>query len=99
IGYRARAIPTVATPSMSAISVAAIMRCELPAIAARTLWELKSGVISTLLTMNGAVATRNSAPTSTAVFLFVFISGIASTEVCEVGGAWPLVVGLVAIMM
>src|SRR6266567_708224 len=59
---------------MSAISVAAIMSCAWPATAARRLWEPRIGVISTLLTMNVAVEMRNSAPTSTAVLLYWFMS-------------------------
>src|SRR5437868_1857377 len=67
-------MPTVAVPSMSAISTAALMSCEWSATAARKLWEPSSGVISALLTMNVAVEMRNSAPTSTAVLLFGFMS-------------------------
>src|SRR6059058_6319640 len=59
---------------MSPISVAAIMSCEWSATAARKLWEPSSGVISALLTMNVAVEMRNSAPTSTAVLLYWFMS-------------------------
>src|SRR5438132_9945744 len=59
---------------MSAISVAAIMSCEWSLTSARKLWEPRSGVISALLTMNVAVEMRNSAPTSTAVLLFGFMS-------------------------
>src|SRR5207244_8590146 len=60
--------------SISAISVGVSMSCEWAATAARKLWEPRSGVISTLLTMNVAVEMRNRAPTSTAVLLFWFMS-------------------------
>src|SRR5205807_6903564 len=56
------------------ISVAAIMSCEWSLTSARKLEEPRSGVISTLLTMKVAVEMKNSAPTSTAVLLYWFMS-------------------------
>src|SRR5439155_25722899 len=53
---------------------AAIMSCEWSLTSARKVWEPSSGVISALLRMNVAVEMRNSAPTSTAVLLFGFMS-------------------------
>src|SRR2546421_2930796 len=98
-------MPTVAVPSISEISVAAIMRCELPAIAARMLLAPSSGVISRLLRMNVAVEMRNSAPTSAAVRLFADLTGVVAstgmdaTAARAVVGPCPLVVVFVSIMI